>query len=198
MAKRLDSDGYWEAYGALRPTGYVPLLSLVGMARACGVSPDSNALRAYVYLASHSRSGEWLKTSDPWAYDALCEFMDRTGLLEDDCVPADVSVVTATYEQVGSMYPTHKPKSRPQTASAAIHRLIEAGAIARVKAGRQGMASLYVFLPVVWTDVNECQCHRWLGYGEDGREGYMVSDYDVSEHDESAPSALRRRPWPWD
>lgn len=187
MAKRLDSDGYWKAYGPLRPMGYVPTLSLVGMARACGIKADDPVLRAYVYLASHSKRGDWLSGGD---LKALEDYIADCAFDEIGCTTADVSAVTATYEQIGTMYPTHAEKSRAQTARNAVQKLIDSGAIVRVREGRVGKASLYAFLPLTWKDENGCHYHRW--------PTYELNDYLADSGDESAPDFMRRDPWPWD
>lgn len=212
---RLTAEQYWEAYGGLRQRCYIPTLSLVGLARALGVRQWNRTLGAFTYLTAHSVCGDWLNDEgstayNPEQYEALLEFLaqvpairfadDDGPALDETKIPEHLrdaepvmqlayftSVVSATYEQVGSMYPDQAESSRPKTAGRALKKLEDAKAIERVYKGNPGKASLYVFLPIVFGDACPATWHWW------GDE-YGLSDTDLDM------KAAFNRPfpeWPW-
>lgn len=182
MARGFTDGDYWEAYGRLKPRSYVPTLALTGLARAMGIKEGSRAeapLRAWIYLASHQVSGDRLAVDDPEDYTALCAFIQGNWLVDEDegtlygCKPEDVQVVSATQEQVGSMWPELTEATRRKKAARALERLIEARAIMQITEGRRGHAPLYAFLPIVFQMNDEDRVH-WFG-----RWDMAFTDYTV-------------------
>lgn len=209
----MTSRDYWDAYGGLSPRAFLPILSLVGLARAMGAPQSSPELRAFCHLASHARRGYWLFESgsakDRRQYDALCEFIEESHLFDNligdwygerwvkppkgmdgasdvECIAAYMIVSSATYMQVGERFPEYSEKSRPKTAERALRNLMDANVIHRVFEGGRDIASLYVFLPIVVTNDDGEVYHIWPGF-----------DLSDGDEDYEATSGRPRPEWPW-